>query len=112
MHSERRRAPAAFTLIEILVAVGLLSVIVLGLLAAFNQTQRAFRSSLTQTDLLEAGRAVADMMVRDVEQMTPSQLPDQWRNNRVFRATNFLVEPAPRFNVPLLQELPGTQKGH
>ena len=37
----------AFTLLEILVAVALLSFIVLGLFAMFNQTQRAFRQSMT-----------------------------------------------------------------
>ena len=59
-----------FTLLEILVAVSLLSFIVLGLFAMFNQTQRAFRSSMTQSDILEAGRAVAQMIPRDLEQMT------------------------------------------
>ena len=38
---------SAFTLIEIMVAVALMSLIVLGLLAMFNQTQRAFRASGT-----------------------------------------------------------------
>jgi hypothetical protein len=62
----------AFSLVEILVTIALLSFIILGLFAVFNQTQRAFRSSLTQTDVLEAGRAVNDILTRDLEQMTPS----------------------------------------
>lgn len=62
----------AFTLIEILVTVALLSFIVLGLLAMFNQTQRAFRSSMTQAGVLEGGRNVAEMMARELEAMTPS----------------------------------------
>jgi type II secretory pathway pseudopilin PulG len=66
---------AAFTLLEILVAVGLLSVIVLGLFAMFNQTQRAFRQGMNQTDILEAGRAVTEMVPRELEQMTPSRYP-------------------------------------
>ena len=78
-------ASRAFTLIEILVTVGLLTFIVLGLMAMFQQTQRAFRTGLTQTDVLEAGRSLADMMQRDLEQVTPSQAP---------RTTNFIAEVA------------------
>jgi prepilin-type N-terminal cleavage/methylation domain-containing protein len=63
---------AAFTLIEIMVVVVLLAVIVIGLMAMFNQTQRAFRAGMAQTDILEAGRMFTDLLVRDVEQMTPS----------------------------------------
>ena len=48
----------AFTLIEIMVTVALLSFIILGLMAMFHQTQRAFRNSITQTDVLEGARAL------------------------------------------------------
>jgi prepilin-type N-terminal cleavage/methylation domain-containing protein len=64
--------PRAFTLLEILVSVALLSFIVLGLFAMFNQTQRAFRLSMTQSDILEAGRAVTEMIPRELEQTVPS----------------------------------------
>jgi type II secretory pathway pseudopilin PulG len=98
--------PPAFSLVEILVAVGLLSFIILGLLMMFNQTQRAFRLSITQADVLEQGRATMDMMSREIEQTTPSQYPDffsgAWR-----RATNFFAEPVPGFNT-LVQPLPGS----
>ncbi|HPC60329.1 MAG TPA: prepilin-type N-terminal cleavage/methylation domain-containing protein, partial [Verrucomicrobiota bacterium] len=60
----RRRRRSAFSLVEILVTVALLSFIVLGLLAMFHQTQRAFRSSITQTDVLEAGRALTEIIGR------------------------------------------------
>lgn len=66
----RRRA---FSLVEILVVVSLLTVIMLGLLMMFNQTQRAFRSGMTQTDVLESGRAVTAMLARELEQITPSR---------------------------------------
>ena len=125
----RSRSPAsvlAFTLIEILVTIGLLSFIVLGLLAMFNQTQRAFRAGMAQTDILESGRASMDIIARELEQTTPSEYP--YLNNGLgypviwsqypvssipynivrFAATNFFVEFAPGFNnPPLLQELPG-----
>jgi len=102
-----------------MVTVGLLSFIVLGLLLMFNQTQRAFRSSMTQTDVLETGRATMDMVARELEQMSPSEAPDYRDNFGIWRrATNFFVEPALTFFPtnspapfswlnPLVQELPG-----
>jgi type II secretory pathway component PulJ len=66
------RARRAFSLIEILVVVTLLSVIIIGLVAMFSTTQKALLSSTTQVDLLETGRATMDMVGRDLEQMTPS----------------------------------------
>jgi len=38
----------------------------------FNQTRRAFTSSLAQVDVLEAARGAADLITRDVEQMAPA----------------------------------------
>jgi hypothetical protein len=38
----------------------------------FNTTQTAFRASLTQTDVLEGGRAAMGMIKSDLESMTPS----------------------------------------
>ncbi len=97
----RRRA---FTLIELMVTVGLLSLIVLGLLAVFNQTQRAFRAGMTQTDILESGRMAMDLMSRQVEQMTPSGYPYIVVRNSWYASTNFFVEPSPGFS-PFLQEM-------
>jgi hypothetical protein len=91
-----RPAPRAFTLIEILVSISLLSFIVIGLFAMFNQTQRAFRLGMTQSDILEAGRAVTEMIPRELEQTTPSH-----RNAVNFMVTNLN-------SAPLLQSLPGT----
>jgi hypothetical protein len=64
--------PAAFSLVEILVVTGLLSVIILGLVAMFGQTQRAFRTGMTQIDVLESGRMSTDLIRRELEQATPS----------------------------------------
>ena len=92
----------AFTLLEILVSVALLSVIVLGLFAMFHQTQRAFRQSMTQTDILEAGRAVTEMIPRELEQITPSRRPYYPYPNGV----NFYAQ---LLNAtPLTQPLPGS----
>ena len=66
------RAPRAFTLIEVMVVVVLLSLIVIALMAVFNSTQAAFRASVTQTDVLESGRAAMDLITGDLRAMSPS----------------------------------------
>ncbi len=89
----------AFSLIEIMVTVALLSFIILGLVAMFGQTQRAFTSSMTQTDVLENGRAVTEMLARELTEMTPSFKPN---------TTNFFSEvDSVNFSQPLFQDLPG-----
>jgi len=92
-----RLTPRAFTLTEILVTVALLSFIVLGLFAMFNQTQRAFQASMTQSDILEAGRAVTEMIPPELEQIAPS----------LGNAVNFSAAMIPN-TAPLIQFLPGT----
>jgi hypothetical protein len=67
-----RVASAAFTLVEIMVVMILLSVIILGLMAMFNQTQRAFRAGMAQTDQMEGGRMFTDLLLRDIQQITPT----------------------------------------
>jgi type II secretory pathway pseudopilin PulG len=62
----------AFTLVEVLVTMVLLSLIVLSLMVVFNSTQKAFRASLTQTDVLESGRLVMNLMTSDLEGTVPS----------------------------------------
>lgn len=90
------RAPA-FSLIEILVAIGLLSVIVLGLVAMYDRTQSVFKSGLTQTDVLESGRALVELMGRELEQIAPAS---------VSNVVNFSVDSPPV--APMTQLLPPT----
>lgn len=95
---DRRRA---FSLIEVMVAASLLVVIVLGLLAMFDQTQRAFRGSMTQTDVLESGRALGDMIHGELLQIAAS-----YGSN----VLNLEVGPATVGSqklTPLAQKLPG-----
>jgi type II secretory pathway pseudopilin PulG len=98
--------PTAFSLVEILVVVALISAIILGLLSMFNQTQRAFRAGMTQVDVLGAGRVATDMIVRELEQITPSYQPI------ILPPTlNFFSQvpyQAGVYNTPILQPLPGT----
>ena len=67
-----RGARVGFSLVEILLVMALLSLIMLALMSVFNSTQSAFRSSVTQTDVLEGGRATMDLMSSDFRQMSPS----------------------------------------
>jgi prepilin-type N-terminal cleavage/methylation domain-containing protein len=78
---------AAFTLIEVMVVVVLLSLIVLALMAVFNSTQAAFRASVTQADVLESGRATMDLMTADLRAMAPSH----GQSNNFTGAVNFLA---------------------
>lgn len=91
------RHQRAFSLLEILVAVGLLAVIIVGLLAMFNQTQRAFRSGTTQSDVLEAGRAVMSLLTRELQEMSATKI----RAYNLFAAVDSAAPPS------LVQPLPG-----
>ena len=96
-----RRHDSGFTLIEIMVVVSLLSLIVLALMAVFSSTQRAFRSGVTQTDVLEGGRAAVDLIASDLRGITPSG----WT---VYGAVNFGVANNAGYSTPLVQSLPGS----
>lgn len=66
-----RAGRRAFSMVELLVAMTLLSLIVLVLMAVFSSTQQAFRASVTQTDVLEGGRAAMEMIAADLRGMAP-----------------------------------------
>ncbi len=110
---------AAFTLIEVLVVVVLMSFIILALMAVFNGTQTAFRASLTQSDVLEGGRSAMGMIKSDLESMTPSFGRNTNQANGLRFATdgygwsfvpvNFQVSVlASGPNTPLVQSLTGS----
>src|SRR4051812_33254565 len=66
-----------------MVAVAILAVIIVGLLAMFYQTQRAFRTGMAQVDVLEGGRAAMELITRDLQEATASlEVP----------ATNFFLD--------------------
>ncbi len=62
----------AFTLVEVMVVVVLLSLIVYALMMVFSSTQAAFRASVTQAGVLDDGRAAMDLMASDLRAMAPS----------------------------------------
>ena len=74
----------AFSMVELLVAMTLLSLIVLALMAVFNSTQQAFRSSVTQTDILEGSRAAVDLITTDLRTLTPSDGQSNYFYNASF----------------------------
>jgi hypothetical protein len=91
----------AFSLVEVLLVITLLSLIVMALMAVFSSTQRAFRASVTQTDVLEGGRMVTDLMVTDLRGLTPSYGAS---NGPV----NFFVQANSTYYSPLIQGMPGS----
>ena len=62
----------AFSLVELLVAVSITTVIIFALYAIFDHTQKAFRGSISQVDVMESGRAAMDLMTRELEQLSAS----------------------------------------
>ncbi len=98
------RAVSAFSLVELIIVMTLLSVIVLGLLSVFNQTQRAFKAGIAQVDVMESGRATMDLITREVEQM--GFLGESLATNTV-RLLNFQSY-TPQGYKELKQDLPGT----
>jgi hypothetical protein len=72
----RSRSRRAFSLLELMVSVGLLTVIVVALYAMFDQVQKAFRSSLNQVEVTEGGRAALELLVRQVERAESPRVED------------------------------------
>lgn len=59
----------AFTIVELLVAISILTLIVLVLYGLFDQVQRALRSNVAQVDVHEGGRAGMELLSREMEQI-------------------------------------------
>jgi prepilin-type N-terminal cleavage/methylation domain-containing protein len=101
------RSDRAFSLVEIMVVISLLSLIVLALMAVFNSTQRAFRASVTQTDVLEGGRSTVDLIMQDLRGMTPSGGSSNVVVPFVYSPVNFFSVANSSY-LPLVQSLPGS----
>lgn len=82
----RHRRITGFSLLEVLVAVGLMSIVVLALYSMFDQTQKALRNNAGQSDVSEAGRAAMELITRDIEKAWASRVPAV-TNNLVIRRT-------------------------
>jgi type II secretory pathway pseudopilin PulG len=60
---------AGFSLIEIMLAVALMTIIMLGLLAMFYQTHRAMRVGTAQADVMSTGDAAAQLIGNELKQV-------------------------------------------
>ena len=98
---------SAFTLIEVMVVMVLLSLIVIALMTVFNSTQAAFRASVTQTDVLESGRAAMELITDDLRAISPSLgFSNVVINGNSYNGpVNFYAGTNNYFNPPLIQAL-------
>ncbi len=71
----RARRRSAVTILELLVAVSLVSFIILALYQMFDRTQSIMRKAVREVDKFETGRAAADLLKRDVAQMQAGNSP-------------------------------------
>lgn len=97
-----RHAPG-FSVVELLVAVSVLSVIVYVLVSVFGQTQRALRGNLAQVDVLESGRAAMDLVSRELYEMSAAPVPPQNEAQIRYYQTNLFGMISPY--RPLVQNL-------
>ena len=95
---------SGFSLLEIMVAVSLLAVMIVGLLAMFYQVQRAFRSGTAQVDVMEAGRAVINLLSRELAETTAAT---PYADGTYFDATNLIAVIASGY-AATYQDLPGS----
>jgi len=101
--------PRAFTVLELLLSISILTIIIIALYAVFNQTQQAFRASLSQVDVTESGRAAVDLISRDVEQAIYTGLNStNFASQLYYQNKDFT--PATRFD-PVIQSLGVDDKG-
>ncbi len=77
---------AGFSLIELMVAVSILAFMIVGLLAMFFHVQRAFRAGVTQSDVMEGGRALMSSLTRELQEAAATSIA---------YTTNIQIEPSP-----------------
>ena len=96
----RSASARGFTVVELLVAISVLTLIVLVLYGLFDQVQKALRGNIAQVDVLEGGRATMQLLSTEMEQMDPGSVPD---------STNLFISiTAPPYQQAMLD--PGTNR--
>ena len=98
----------AFSLVEVLLVMTLLSLIILALMNVFCTTQAAFRASVTQTDILEGSRAAMQMVTEDLRGMTPSGGTSNVSAGIINDSVNFSTVANNFAYAPLVQSLPAS----
>lgn len=69
------RPRRAVTILELLIAVSLISFIVLALYKMFDQTQEQMRRAVREVDKFESGRSAAELLRRDLSQLVAAYSP-------------------------------------
>jgi hypothetical protein len=69
-----QRGCRAFSLLEMMLVVTMLTMIVYMLYSVFDQIQRALRSNTSQVDIMETGRATLDLVSRELQGLEKSGL--------------------------------------
>jgi hypothetical protein len=77
------------TILELLVAVSLISFIILALYQMFDRTQTQMRKAVREVDKFEGGRAAAELLQRDVSQMVAGQSPAGMLAVNFYTSANF-----------------------
>ena len=98
----------AFSLVEVLLVMTLLSLIILALMNVFSTTQAAFRASVTQTDILEGSRAAMQMITDDLRGLTPSGSTSNVVGGVILDSVNFATVANSFAYAPLVQSLPAS----
>jgi len=84
---------AGLTILEMLVSTAMLSFIVLGLTAMLIQTQKAFKTGIKQNTITDSGRAIMDMIISDLRQMSDAHNPYEtnffWGTPDIVMITNY-----------------------
>lgn len=73
-HLKLGKRGAAFSVIELMLAISIMGLIMYALFSVFNQTQRALRASETQGGISEKARAIMEIITRELEQVHPAHL--------------------------------------
>ena len=101
----KRAKLGGFTLIELLVSVFISVTILIALYMVFDRVQLVFRKGHGQSHVLERGRALMDMLVRDLETITPSDFPTYNLVSQSVNHTFLAAKDAPPNMTPAQQGL-------
>jgi competence protein ComGC len=99
--ARRSQRGLAFTVVELMVAVSIMTLIVLALYGMFDQVQKALRGNVAQVDVLEGGRSAMELMTREMEQIQAGNILNQTNLYVGFGRDAFQVQ------LPFRQELLG-----
>ncbi len=105
MNTAHSQSPnAGFTLLELLTAAAIASLLIVMLLSVFGQASKAWTSGEDQVELYQSGRAVLDLMARDLSQ-TRVQMPNYPFNGAATGVTFYAAVSDP----PVLSDLDRVQ---